>query len=44
HGLMPVGKALPYQWYDTPNVHLFTIRDFEALCRHKRIDILQRMV
>ena len=44
HGLMPVGKALPYQWYDTPNVHLFTIRDFEALCQHKRIDILQRMV
>ena len=43
-GLMPVGKTLPYQWYDTPNVHLFTIRDFEALCRRKRIDILQRMV
>jgi methionine biosynthesis protein MetW len=43
-GLMPVGKTLPYQWYDTPNVHLFTIRDFEKLCRHKHIDILQRMV
>ena len=43
-GLMPVGKTLPYQWYDTPNVHLFTIRDFEALCRNKHIDILQRMV
>ncbi len=43
-GLMPVGKILPYQWYDTPNVHLFTIRDFEQLCRHKRIDILQRTV
>lgn len=43
-GLMPVGKTLPYQWYDTPNVHLFTIRDFEELCRRKRIDILQRTV
>jgi methionine biosynthesis protein MetW len=43
-GLMPVVKTLPYQWYDTPNVHLFTIRDFETLCRRKRIDILQRTV
>lgn len=43
-GLMPVVKTLPYQWYDTPNVHLFTICDFEALCRRKRIDILQRTV
>ena len=43
-GFMPVVKTLPYQWYDTPNVHLFTLRDFEELCRRKRIDILQRMV
>jgi methionine biosynthesis protein MetW len=43
-GLMPVGKTLPYQWYNTPNVHLFTIRDFEQLCCSKHIDILQRMV
>jgi len=43
-GRMPVSKRLPYQWYDTPNVHLFTLRDFEELCRRKRIDILQRMV
>ena len=43
-GLMPVAKTLPYQWYNTPNVHLFTIRDFEELCRSKRIDVLQRMV
>jgi methionine biosynthesis protein MetW len=43
-GLMPVVKTLPHTWYDTPNVHLFTIRDFEALCRHKRIHVLQRIV
>jgi len=42
-GLMPVAKTLPYQWYDTPNIHL-SIRDFEELCRRKRIDILQRAV
>jgi methionine biosynthesis protein MetW len=27
-GKMPVTPALPYQWYDTPNIHLFTARDF----------------
>ena len=43
-GLMPVVKTLPYQWYDTPNIHLFTIHDFERLCQRKRIDILQRTV
>lgn len=44
NGLMPVVETLPYAWYDTPNVHLFTIRDFEDLCRRKKINILQRMV
>ncbi|MFZ1326920.1 MAG: methionine biosynthesis protein MetW [Candidatus Contendobacter sp.] len=43
-GRMPVGKTLPYQWYDTPNIHLFTLRDFEQLCHAKGIDILQRAV
>jgi methionine biosynthesis protein MetW len=43
-GLMPVVKTLPYAWYNTPNVHLFTIRDFEDFCRRKKIRVLQRMV
>lgn len=43
-GRMPVVKTLPDAWYDTPNVHLCTIRDFEALCRRKGIAILQRTV
>lgn len=30
-GLMPVSQTLPYHWYDTPNIHLCTIRDFEEL-------------
>jgi len=29
-GRMPVSEALPYQWHDTPNIHLCTLRDFEA--------------
>ena len=32
-GRMPVTRQLPYQWYDTPNIHFCTVRDFEALCR-----------
>ena len=32
-GRMPVTKDLPYSWYDTPNIHFCTIRDFVALCR-----------
>ena len=43
-GRMPVVRTLPYEWYDTPNIHLCTIRDFEALCRRKGIEILQRAV
>jgi methionine biosynthesis protein MetW len=31
-GRMPVSDALPYEWYDTPNVHYTTITDFRALC------------
>ena len=30
-GRMPVTPSLPYQWYDTPNIHLCTLRDFEAM-------------
>ena len=32
-GRMPVSRALPYQWWDTPNIHLCTISDFRDLCR-----------
>jgi methionine biosynthesis protein MetW len=32
-GNMPVSKTLPYQWYDTPNVHLCTINDFDRFCK-----------
>ncbi len=31
-GNMPVSKQLPYKWYNTPNIHLCTIRDFSRLC------------
>jgi methionine biosynthesis protein MetW len=39
-----VSKELPYQWYDTPNIHLCTLNDFEALCRSNSMHILDRRV
>lgn len=43
-GNMPVSRELPYQWYDTPNVHLCTINDFEMFCESHHIAILDRRV
>lgn len=43
-GNMPVSKILPYQWYDTPNVHLCTLRDFEHLCDDLGLRILDQRV
>jgi methionine biosynthesis protein MetW len=31
-GRMPITKNMPYSWYDTPNIHFCTIRDFVGLC------------
>lgn len=44
HGRMPVSENLPYTWYDTPNIHFFTFRDFEVLCQERNIKILERTV
>ena len=41
-GKMPVSKELPYNWYDTPNIHFCTISDFEQLCKDKHIKVLNR--
>ena len=38
-GKMPKSKILPFEWYDTPNIHLFTIKDFRDLCRKNNITI-----
>lgn len=43
-GRMPVSDNLPYQWFDTPNVHLCTIADFERFCRERGIRVVERKV
>lgn len=39
-GRMPVTKVLPYQWYDTPNIRVGTLRDFAALARQNQLEVL----
>lgn len=43
-GRMPVTDALPYQWYDTPNIHLCTIGDFEELAAELELRIDRRVL
>jgi homoserine O-acetyltransferase len=40
-GRLPVSKALPFQWYDTPNIHCITLKDFSRLCEAEGIEILE---
>jgi methionine biosynthesis protein MetW len=41
-GRMPVTRALPEEWHETDNIHLFTIKDFEGFCRKRGIRIMKR--
>ena len=40
-GRMPVNKDLPYEWFDTPNIHFCTRRDFVELCRTLAIPVIR---
>ncbi|MFC3608295.1 methionine biosynthesis protein MetW [Stutzerimonas tarimensis] len=42
-GRMPVSDFLPYTWYNTPNIHFCTFRDFENLCRSLSIEVKDRL-
>jgi methionine biosynthesis protein MetW len=43
-GKMPVSRNLPEDWFNTPNIHLCSVRDFERLCNREDFRILQRSV
>jgi methionine biosynthesis protein MetW len=43
-GVMPKSKELPYSWFNTPNVHLCTIKDFDDLCKSNKYKIVDRLV
>ena len=42
-GTMPITKNIPYQWYNTPNLHMCTIQDFVNFCNKKNIKIDRSM-
>ena len=43
-GHMPVSERMPYQWYNTSNIHWCTLQDFDALCAKNQVRILERAV
>jgi len=43
-GRMPVSQSLPYEWYNTPNIHLCTVADFDAFLAARGYDIVNRVV
>ena len=43
-GNMPVSDELPYKWFETPNIHLCTIQDFDNLCIENKIKVEQRLI
>lgn len=44
NGRMPVSDLLPYEWYNTPNIHFCTFKDFEVLCQKLNYRIMDRQV
>ena len=42
-GTMPVTKSLPHKWYNTPNLHMCTIKDFFNFCDHKKIKFIKSL-
>ena len=42
-GRMPKSRRLPYEWYETPNIHLTTISDFRDLCRHAGLTVRRQI-
>ncbi len=43
HGTLPISPALPYAWYNTPNIRLITLADFEDFCARESFTILERV-
>lgn len=43
-GRMPVSDLLPYEWYNTPNIHFCTFLDFEILCKQMQLTIIDKSV
>ena len=42
-GRTPVTPGLPWQWYETPNLHFFSLKDFEAWCARRGVRVLAKV-
>ncbi len=43
YGSMPVNRIIPFEWYDTPNIHFCSIRDFQNLCKRLHLSIKEQV-
>ncbi len=43
-GHMPVSESMPFEWYNTPNIHWCTLQDFDQLCVKTGLNVLERTV
>lgn len=43
-GHMPRSRSLPHAWFDTPNIHLCTVNDFDQLCKENSTQVLRRSI
>ncbi len=41
-GRMPISNTLPSKWFETKNIHLCTIKDFEELCKNENLNIIKK--
>ncbi|MGN1358838.1 MAG: methionine biosynthesis protein MetW, partial [Kiritimatiellia bacterium] len=39
HGMTPKSETLPHEWYNTPNIHIITFKDFRKMCRDKELEL-----
>jgi methionine biosynthesis protein MetW len=42
-GTMPVSEVIPYEWYETPNIHFCSVRDFENFCHELGFEIVRKV-
>lgn len=42
-GIAPVTRELPFAWYNSPNIHFFSLRDFDRFCRKTGVTIEKRI-
>ena len=43
-GKMPKSERLPFEWYNTPNIHLLTVKDFYDFCEKRNVNILKTIL